>query len=82
MAKKKAAPLSVGEQLDKELKGQNRTYFAQRVGISRSQLYNLLNDRRKLTFEVAENLGRATDKSAKFWLTLEHEYRMRSKGLL
>ena len=82
MRKKKSAPLSVGEQLRKEISSLNKTEFASHIGISKSQLYNLLNDRRRLTFEVAESLGRATDKSAKFWLTLEHEHRLHSKGLL
>lgn len=81
MNEKKTKPLSVGEQLHKEIDSLNKTEFAIRIGISRRQLYNLLNDKRKLTLAVAQCLGRETGKGAKYWLDLEHEHRLYCKGL-
>jgi plasmid maintenance system antidote protein VapI len=75
-------PPSLGECLDKELKAYNKTEFAKRIGISRAQLYNLINDKRSLTLEVAKSLGEATGKGAKYWLDLEHEHRLYENGLL
>ena len=82
MSKKKTQPISVGEALDKELAGKNRTDFARRIGISRRQLYNILSNTRKLKPKVAENLAEATGKSAKFWLTVQHEHELHSIGAL
>jgi len=73
-------PLSLGEYLDKELAGKNRTDFAKRIGISRAQLYNLLNDRRRLTMEVAKSLGDVLGKGPAFWLHLELDHKLHSHG--
>lgn len=81
MIEKTTVPLSVGERLHKEIDSLNKTEFAIRIGISRRQLYNLLNDKRRLTLDVAQSLGRETGKGAKYWLDLEHEHRLSSKGL-
>lgn len=80
MSKKKPQPISVGEYLDKELAGQNKSEFAKRLGISRRQLYNLLGNKRRLTFEVAKSLGEATGHSPAFWLQLELDYLLHAHG--
>jgi plasmid maintenance system antidote protein VapI len=81
MSKKKSHPINFGEYLDREISNQNKTEFARRIGISRSQLYNLINNRRRLRPDVAENLGEATGKGAKFWLQLELDHRVYLNGL-
>ena len=69
-------PLSLGEYLNKELKGKNKTDFARRIGISRRQLYNILSNTRKLKPKVAKSLGEVLGQGPEFWLTVQHEYEL------
>ena len=74
-------PKSLGEHLRKEIGSHNKTDFARRIGISRKQLYNLLDDKSRLTLDVARSLGEATGKGAKHWLQLEFDHRIYSNGI-
>lgn len=78
----KTTLLTVGETLNQELQGLNRTEVAGRIGVSRSQLYNLLNNRGKVRPEIAEKLSKVTNRSARYWLNLAHENLLHSRGLL
>ena len=74
-------PKSLGEHLHKELESQNKTEFARRIGISRKQLYNLIDNKRSLTIEVAKRIGEELGTDAKYWLDLEHEHRLYKNGI-
>ena len=79
MSKRKIQPANFGEYLNKTvipLSGMTRAKFAEELGISRPQLYNLIGNKRRLTFEVASKLGEITGKGSAFWLRLELDHRL------
>jgi plasmid maintenance system antidote protein VapI len=58
-----------------------RAVFANELGISKAQLYNLIGNRRRLTLEVASKLGKVTNRGSAFWLQLELDHRLYSNGI-
>ena len=84
MSEKKSQPLNFGEHLNKDViprSGMTREQFAKKLGISKAQLYNLIGNKRRLTFEVASKLGQITGKGPAFWLQLELDHRLYSNGI-
>ena len=47
---------------------------ASHLGLSRQTLYDILNEKRGVTADVAARLGRAFGNSALFWLNLQSQY--------
>ena len=48
-----------------------KTALADHLGISRQSLYEILNERRAVTADVAARLARAFGNSTQFWLNLQ-----------
>jgi antitoxin HigA-1 len=48
--------------------------IARRLGVSRSMLYDLLNEKSAVTAEMALRLGRLFGNSPAFWLNLQRDY--------
>jgi addiction module HigA family antidote len=51
-----------------------RAKLAEHLGVSRQTLYDILNERRAVTADIAARLGRAFGHSALFWLNLQSQY--------
>ena len=60
-------------------------HIARHLGVSRQTLYQLLNEERSVTADMAVRLGRACGNSPLFWLGLQSQYdawhAMRDKSL-
>jgi addiction module HigA family antidote len=54
--------------------GMPRKQFAEHLGISRQTLYQILNEERPVTPDVAARLARAFGNGARFWLALQANY--------
>jgi addiction module HigA family antidote len=48
--------------------------LASHLGVSRQTLYDIINEKRAVTADVAARLGRAFGNSALFWLNLQSQY--------
>lgn len=48
--------------------------LASHLGVSRQTLYDIINERRGLTADIAARLGRAFGNSALFWLNLQSQH--------
>ena len=48
--------------------------IARRLGVSRSMLYDLLNEKSAVTAEMALRLGRLFGNGPAFWLNLQRDY--------
>ena len=84
MSETKLQSLNFGEHLNKDViprSGMTREQYAKKLGISRPQLYNLIGNKRRLTFEVASKLGEITGKGPAFWLQLELDHKLHSRGV-
>jgi antitoxin HigA-1 len=51
-----------------------KTALADHLGISRQSLYEILNERRAVTADVAARLARALGNSTQFWLNLQSNH--------
>ena len=51
-----------------------RAKLAQHLGVSRQTLYDIINEKRAVTADVAARLGRAFGNSTLFWLNLQSQY--------
>ncbi len=47
---------------------------ASHLGVSRQTLYDILNEKRSITADIAARLGRAFGNSTLFWLNLQSQY--------
>jgi addiction module HigA family antidote len=47
---------------------------ASHLGVSRQTLYDIINEKRGVTADIAARLGRAFGNSALFWLNLQTQY--------
>jgi addiction module HigA family antidote len=47
---------------------------ASHLGVSRQTLYDIINEKRGLTADIAARLGRAFGNSALFWLNLQSQH--------
>jgi len=50
------------------------THIAAHLGVSRQTLYEIINERRGVTADIAARFGRAFGNSALFWLNLQSQY--------
>ena len=50
------------------------TQLASHLGVSRVALSEVLNEKRSVSLEMAQRLGRAFGNSARFWLTMQMQY--------
>ena len=50
------------------------TRVASHLGVSRQTLYDIINEKRSVTADIAARLGRAFGNSALFWLNLQSQY--------
>ena len=48
--------------------------LASHLGVSRQTLYDIINEKRGLTADIAARLGRAFGNSALFWLNLQSQH--------
>jgi antitoxin HigA-1 len=48
--------------------------FASHLGVSRQTLYDIINERRSITADIAARLGRAIGNSPLFWLNLQSQH--------
>ena len=51
-----------------------RAKLAEHLGVSRQTLYDIINEKRAVTADVAARLGRAFGNSTLFWLNLQSQY--------
>ena len=51
-----------------------RAKLAEHLGVSRQTLYDIINEKRAVTADIAARLGRAFGNSALFWLNLQSQY--------
>ena len=49
-------------------------HVASHLGVSRQTLYDIINEKRGLTADIAARLGRAFGNSALFWLNLQSQH--------
>src|SRR5436190_3451336 len=50
------------------------TRVASHLGVSRQTLYDIINEKRSVTADIAARFGRAFGNSALFWLNLQSQY--------
>lgn len=70
-------PFHPGEMLLKEFlepAGLNQSQFAQKVGWTRARLNEFIKGKRGVTADVALDLAKALDTSAKLWMNLQATY--------
>jgi addiction module HigA family antidote len=70
-------PTHPGEMLEEEfLKplGLSQTAFAERLGISRVRLHEIISGKRGVTVDTAVRLERVLGMSAEFWLRLQQKW--------
>jgi len=48
--------------------------LASHLGVSRQTLYDIINEKRGVTADIAARLGRAFGNNALFWLNLQSQY--------
>ena len=48
--------------------------LAEHLGVSRQTLYDIINEKRAVTADIAARLGRAFGSSALFWLNLQSQF--------
>jgi addiction module HigA family antidote len=48
--------------------------LASHLGVSRQTLYDIINEKRAITADIAARLGRALGNSALFWLNLQSQH--------
>lgn len=53
---------------------ESKTAIARALGISRETLYNILNEKRPITPNVALRLAKALGSSPEFWLSMQAKY--------
>lgn len=53
---------------------ESKAAIARALGISRETLYNILNEKRPITPNVALRLAKALGSSAEFWLSMQAKY--------
>lgn len=51
-----------------------RAKLAEHLGVSRQTLYDIINEKRSVTADIATRLGRAFGNSALFWLNLQSQH--------
>jgi antitoxin HigA-1 len=51
-----------------------RARLAEHLGVSRQTLYDIINEKRAVTADIAARLGRAFGNSPLFWLNLQVQY--------
>jgi addiction module HigA family antidote len=71
------APSHPGELLREDIVpalGMAKSKLADHLGISRQSLYQILNEERSLTADVAARLARAFGNSPVFWLNLQSQH--------
>lgn len=51
-----------------------RAKLAEHLGVSRQTLYDIINEKRAVTADIATRLGRAFGNNALFWLNLQSQY--------
>jgi addiction module HigA family antidote len=51
-----------------------RAKVAEHVGVSRQTLYDIINEKRAVTADIAARFGRAFGNSALFWLNLQSQH--------
>lgn len=71
------APSHPGELLREDILpalGMAKSKLADHLGISRQSLYQILNEERALTADVAARLARAFGNSPVFWLNLQSQH--------
>ena len=54
--------------------GMSKTAFAEALGISRQHLYDILNEKKPVSPEVAARLGKAFGDGAGIWLRMQAAY--------
>lgn len=54
--------------------GMTITELAAHLGVSRVALSELLNEKRSVSLEMAQRLGKAFGNSPRFWLTMQMQY--------
>jgi antitoxin HigA-1 len=75
------APAHPGEILRAEIlpaTGLTKIDVARRLGVSRQSLYDLVDDRRPVTPQMALRLARLFGNSAAFWLDLQRDHDLRT----
>ncbi len=67
-----------GEYLSDEIKerGWSQKQFADILGIDKSELNNILHERRNITPRIAVRIGTAFGTSAELWINLQNRYDM------
>src|ERR1043166_2403554 len=77
MAKNEFAPVTPGEMLKEEFLagyGLSQSGLAKAIGISPSQIAEIVNNRRRITADTALRLGLYFGNRPEFWLNLQSHY--------
>ena len=71
-------PIHPGEILADELKeiGLNASQLADKIGVSKNRIYQILRGQRNLTADTALRLGKFFNTGAEFWLNLQKAYEL------
>lgn len=72
-----AAPPHPGEYLREDVLpalGMTITQLAKHLGVTRTSLSELVNEKRDLSLEMAQRLGQAFGNGARFWLALQMQH--------
>lgn len=71
-------PIHPGEILADELKeiGLNASQLADKIGVSKNRIYQILRGQRNLTADKALHLGKFFNTGAEFWLNLQKAYEL------
>ena len=77
------APTHPGEILREDIlpaTGLTKTEIAQKLGVSRQTLHDLIAERQPVTVAMALRLGKLFGNAAEFWLNLQRDYDLRTVG--
>ncbi|MGB3471648.1 MAG: HigA family addiction module antitoxin [Erythrobacter sp.] len=77
------APMHPGELLREDVipgSGLSKTAFAQRLGISREALHNVLSGKSSVSTILALKLGRLLGTSPEIWLNMQRQYDLATLG--
>src|SRR6195256_6081909 len=77
MATKEFAPVTPGEMLKEEFLaefGLSQNQLAKAIGISPNRIAEIVNNRRRITADMAVRLGLYFGNSPEFWLNLQTHY--------
>lgn len=71
-------PIHPGEILGEELEfiGMNASELAERIGVPKNRLYQIVNGKRSVTADTAMRLAKFFGTTPKFWLNLQNSYEL------